>query len=623
MGDSRFLLDESSLDGGSTEGRNCSTISPVRRVLLALSALFLTWAAIVAATGGIQWRIAGVVFRSRDPGRALALALVLFVVQALVFRASFAADTERLIATIRPFLSLLAVICALVFGAHAIRYGSFTAAGADSFGYVSQAYDWASGRLPRPQPLPFEVPWPSGDLSLAPLGYRPGPSGHTMVPTYAPGLPLLMAAALAFGACGPFLVVPICAAFLAGLTFVLGRRAAGPWAGILAAVFAVTSPIVVFMSHAPMSDVPAAALWTAAAVAALRDTRSSAFLTGLLTCAAFLVRPNLPALPVVMFAHLASTTYGRERWIRLALFAAAAAPAPIAIAMLNTAWYGASSNSGYGAAAEIYSIASITPNLARYPVWLWQSQSPLVLLALLPLLPRFARDGFAPAVRLCAALFLATLLSYLPYMYFEEWWYLRFILPGIPALLVLMAAGMVLIGRRLPRPWGRVAVVIASVLLVNYTMRFNLAHGMFDPLKADERRYADVGVYLQQALPSNAVIFSVQHSGSARFYGGRMTIRWDLIDRDWAGRAASEVERLGFHPYMVIEDWELPQMREWFGLPPDAPPPWTLMARMREHGGISVFDLTTQRADAIIPVALASGEAPHCGAQQPLTLERR
>jgi hypothetical protein len=596
----------------------------VRRALLALSALFLTWAAIVVATGGIQWRIAGVVFRSRDPGRALALALVFFVVQALVFRASFAADTDRLIAIIRPRLSLLAVICALVLGVHAIRYGSFTAGGADSFGYVSQAYGWASGRLPRAEPLPFELPWPSGDLSLAPLGYRPGPSGHTMVPTYAPGLPLLMAAALGFGACGPFLVVPICAALVAGLTFVLGRRAAGPWAGTLAAVFAVTSPIVVFMSHPPMSDVPAAALWTAVAVAALRDTRSSAFLAGVLTCVAFLVRPNLPALPVVLFAHLASTTHGRERMIRLALFAAAAAPAPIAIAALNTAWYGAPSNSGYGAAAEIYSIANIVPNLARYPVWLWQSQSPLVLLALLPLLPRFARDNiFAPAVRLCGALFLATLLSYLPYMYFEEWWYLRFILPGIPALLVLMATSIVLIGRRVPRPWGRVAVAIASVLLVNYTMRFNLAHGMFDPLKAGDRRYADVGVYLQQALPPNAVIFSVQHSGSARFYGGRMTIRWDLIDRDWTSRAASEVERLGFHPYMVIEDWELPQMRDWFGLPAEAPPPWPLIARMREHGGVNVFDLRTRRADAAMPVALASGEAPHCSAQQPLTIQRR
>ena len=33
-------------------------------------------------------------------------------------------------------------------------------------------------------------------------------------------------------------------------------------------------------------------------------------------------------------------------------------------------------------------------------------------------------------------------------------------------------------------------------------------------------------------------VLSVQHSGSVRYYGGRLTIRWDLIDRDWTSRAA-------------------------------------------------------------------------------------
>ncbi|HET7695041.1 MAG TPA: glycosyltransferase family 39 protein [Vicinamibacterales bacterium] len=595
----------------------------MRRVLLTLSIVFLAWAALVVATGGIQWRIGGVLLRSRDPGRALAIGFLLLVIQALVFRGSFARDTERITAAMRPWLAALAVLCAVILGADAIRYGSFTAGGSDSFGYVSQAYGWASGQLPRAEPLPFQVPWPSGDLSLAPLGYRPGPSPHTMVPTYAPGLPLLMAAALVFGACGPFLVVPACAALVGWLTFDLGRRTAGPWAGVLAAAFAVTSPIVVFMSHAPMSDVPAAALWTAAAVAALRGTRPAALAAGLLTAVGFLVRPNLPALPLVIFAYLAFTSHGRERWIRLALFTAAAAPAPLAIAALNTVWYGAPSNSGYGAAAEIYSVSNLLPNLARYPVWLWQSHSPLVLLALVPLLPPFTRDVRAAAARLCAALVLATLLSYLVYMHFEEWWYLRFLLPAIPALLVLVASGIVIIGRRVPRPWGHVAVAAATVFLVNYTVRFNVGHGMFDALKDGERRYADVGVWVARALPPDAVIFSLQQSGSLRFYGGRMTIRWDLIDRDWTRRAPAEIERLGFHPYMVIEDWELPQMREWFGLPVDGAPPWPLVARMREHGGVNVFDLSSRATGPIVPVALTPGEAPHCSAQQPLSLRRR
>jgi hypothetical protein len=547
--------------------------------------------------------------------------LVLLVIHAIAFRNSFLSDTDRSAVVLRRLLPALALCCALVLGVHAIRYGTFTAGGSDSSGYLSQAYAWASGSLLRPLPLPISVPWPNSEASLAPLGYSPGSEPHTMAPSYAPGLPLMMAAALVFGACGPFLVVPLCAALTVWLTFLLGRRTGGPWAGALAAVFVATSPIVLFQSLPPMSDVPSAALWTGAALAALGASRRSALATGLWTAAAYFVRPNLPILPVILFAHLAFSSRGRERWIRLALFSVPAAPAAVAIAALYTSWHGSPWNLGFGSAGEIYSIGTIVPNLARYPVWLWQSQSPLVLLALVPFLRRFSGDAFQPAVRLCAALFVGTLGSYLPYFKFEEWWYLRFLLPAIPAVLVLMSTGLVTLGRRLPRPWDHVAVATMTIVLVAHTTGFNIGHGMFGPAKEGEQRYADVGAYVHEALPANALIFTIQHSGSIRYYAGRMTIRWDLIDRDWVARAPAEIERLGLRPYMVIEDWEIPRMRSSFGLAQDAPMPWPLVARMREPVGVSVLDLSSAPAAHTAPAAVTSGGTPRCQAQRPLTIQ--
>lgn len=166
----------------------------VRRLLLILSAAALGWAALVAATGGFQWRAAGLVVRSTGPGRALAIGLVLLLTYAIVFRDSFLRDTDRVATVLRRVLPGLAICSALALGAHAVRYGTFTAGGSDAFAYVNQAYGWASETLPRAEPLPISVPWPAGDSSLAPLGYRPGPQPHTIVPSYAPGLPLLMAA---------------------------------------------------------------------------------------------------------------------------------------------------------------------------------------------------------------------------------------------------------------------------------------------------------------------------------------------------------------------------------------------------------------------------------------------
>jgi hypothetical protein len=43
---------------------------------------------------------------------------------------------------------------------------------------------------------------------------------------------------------------------------------------------------------------------------------------------------------------------------------------------------------------------------------------------------------------------------------------------------------------------------------------------------------------------------------------------------------------------------------------------------MRDHGGVNVLDLSSNAPRTMVPAALASGEAPHCSAQQPLTIQR-
>jgi len=429
----------------------------------------------------------------------------------------------------------------------------------------------------------------------------------------------MMAAALTLGACGPYVVVPVCASALVWITFLLGKRIGGPWTGVVAATLIATSPIVLFQSVWPMSDVPAGLLWTAALFFALGSRRRDVAASGIVSAAALIVRPNLPLLPVVLFARVVWSAAGRERVLRGAIFLAAVAPAVLFIAVLNATWYGAITNSGYGAAREIYSLQTVLPNLRRYPVWLWTSQSPMVAMAALPLIAELRGRGDDRRAIWIAIFILATLVSYLVYFAFEEWWYLRFLLPAIPAVLVLAAGGLVHAARWLRRPWGYVAVVVTLLVAVTYTSRFIRDQVSFDSLRDGERRYADVGEFVRSTLPPNAVVLSVQQSGSVRFYSGRLTVRWDLIDRDWTPRAAAELERLGLHPYMVLEDFETAQMRSWFALA-DAPLPWPLVARMREQG-VSVYDLASAAPPAS-PVSLESGITPRCGVCQALSISR-
>lgn len=76
----------------------------VRRLLLIGSAAAFVWAALVVATGGVQWRIAGVVVSSRESSRALGLGVVLLLAHAVLFREAFTRDTDRLTGVLRRVL---------------------------------------------------------------------------------------------------------------------------------------------------------------------------------------------------------------------------------------------------------------------------------------------------------------------------------------------------------------------------------------------------------------------------------------------------------------------------------------------------------------------------------------
>jgi hypothetical protein len=584
----------------------------VRKAALAGAIALFLWGAFVALTGGIDARVFGIVIRSRDPFRAFVGSLAFVLLYAALNPRELPRKIDALIALLLRYVSFAAAGLALALAAHAVAFGSFGVGGSDVYGYVNQAYDWASGALPQPIPLTLTLPFPESDQLQAPLGYRPGQAPGTIVPTYAPGLPLMMAAMIPLGACGPFLVVPCFAAIFVWWTFRLGERVAGPVTGLIAAIVLITSPVVLYQVLWPMSDVPAGALWTGAALFSLGDSRRSAVASGLLTSAGLLIRPNLLPLAVLPLAVAARCATGRERWVRTALYLICLVPTVAFVAVLNAKWFGSPLNSGYGAANEIYLAANVIPNLQLYGSWLWTSQSGWMLVALLPIVPVFRRGVNRPALLLCTAVCGGVLACYVTYSQFEMWWYLRFLLPGFGALAVLIAAGLSGVARQI-RPYGLIAAMTALALMTMRTVSFAANAGVFGRLQAGERRYADIGDFAATALPPNAALFSMQHSGSLRFYTGRLSLRYDQVPKERAREVIAAIERAGYHPYLIIDEWETPYVRTQFGLP-DGPLRWPIRARMRELGGLAVYDLATSPG-ADSPVALEPTSHRWCDAR--------
>ena len=111
--------------------------------------------------------------------------------------------------------------------------------------------------------------------------------------------------------------------------------------GAVAAIGLAASPAFLFMLMQPMSDIPAAAFWTAAFLFTLGSKKYSAMAAGVCCAAAIVIRPNLAPLAAIPFGYLLWTRGG---WLTFAL---AVAPGAALVAAVNAHSYGSPLMSGW------------------------------------------------------------------------------------------------------------------------------------------------------------------------------------------------------------------------------------------------------------------------------------
>jgi hypothetical protein len=138
---------------------------------------------------------------------------------------------------------------------------------------------------------------------------------------------------------------------------------------------------------------------------------------------------------------------------------------------------------------------------------------------------------------------------------YDTWPFLRFLLPGIPLLLVLVSAVIVAIFERLPLTLrGTMVFLICILAPITYLVTANRLH-VFD-IQRSERRYVSVGEYIDAALPEKAVVLTVIQSGSVRLYGRRPTLRWDQLPPEQLDQTLDGLRAAGYVPYLLLESWE-------------------------------------------------------------------
>jgi hypothetical protein len=543
------------------------------RAAVAAAVLCAIWAGWLILAGGVDIRLMGLTVTSNEPLRPLLLGSLALAVYAAVTGVERARD--RWAAWIaRAGEGRLAVAIAIVTTVVGLAYSVTAATSADAYGYVSQAELWIQGGLKIPQPWVVEAPWPEPQWTFTPLGYRPAQDGGqwAIVPTYSPGLPLLMAGAkLVGGQEAMFWIVPFAGGLLVLATYGIGCRLGSASAGLVAAWLVATSPIVLFMIVPAMTDIPVAAAWALAFYFALGAGGRSAAVAGLVTAAAILIRPNLAPLaaPIALWLWMAPDGGGvhrpwRRRAGRVAVYAATASPGVIGTAAVYASLYGSPFLSGYGGLGGMFDWANVRPNVRNYLTWFIESQTvvPIAGAAALvaparPLWP-WVRDRRVLAV---IVLFVAfVIVQYVTYLVFDTWWFLRFFLPCWPFLMIGLSSVALALARP-SRPAVSLLVWWGVLALGAWGVHEARDRGAFEAWRG-ERRYVDVARVVAGATPDNSVIYTLLHSGSLRYYGSRLTLRSDILHPEWLDRSAGWLASRGVRAYLLLEEWEVADFKK-------------------------------------------------------------
>jgi len=439
------------------------------------------------------------------------------------------------------------------------------AGGSDTSGYLIQARELAEGRTSFP---PRAVPGldPAGlpGYFYIPLGARPSPvRPGEVVPTYPIGLPLLIDVAHVFLSWDHAFDTVILAHSIAGLalTFILGRALGlGLMECLIGLVLLATGPLYLQGSLQGMSEVPALAWNTAAALAAWRARKNPgwAVLAGMALSGSVLIRPNdiLMLAPIVVAWWPFGATRPTNGLVRRAVWLVIGALPGCAVWLFyNRLAYGGIFATGYGDVPGLFRANLLSTTLEYYARWLPVVFTPLALFCFgLPWVARRSREAACLAAWAGAYLLFFVCDRYMH----ETWKLLRYILPAAPALML----GCLVVVRQLmdaPRiqsaRWRQLALSAAlAVILVGQF----LCDRKLDVLYAGrgEETYPLAMAWLNQNIPADSVLLTMQTSGAAKFYTTFPLVRWDELTPESFRRLADVAGLQGRGLYAPLFEFE-------------------------------------------------------------------
>ena len=421
-------------------------------------------------------------------------------------------------------LLVAGIVC---YAAFLWRYVSPYAGGSDSSGYLNSARLLAQGRFfAEPRVLPGFSAREFGEFSHVPLGFVLR-GDDQMAPTYPIGYPLQLLVAAGFGWSRAVTVLNVCTVIGSGWILFAYCRKLGISKGLAVGGVGLlwACPLFIFSAIQPMSDLSALGWSLVILYSALkaREGRSWGILCGAALGFAVLVRPTNLLLGVPLLVALG---FHYRSWLAVAI---GGLPSAVFFGYYNARLYGSPWTTGYRDVSGLFRWEYLWPNLLHFSHWIPVLLSPLIVLGLAAPFVAGARQRGAVVL----AAWAATLISFYAFYFHsgETWWYLRFILPAFPALIVAVLFVLEAIWR-VSRPRSMPAVTVGLALLLmgaigwqaRQLSRLDVLH-----LEINERSYPQAARWAKNNLPAESAIFCMQVSGAFFYYTDFLLFRWEQV----------------------------------------------------------------------------------------------
>ena len=203
-------------------------------------------------------------------------------------------------------------------------------------------------------------------------------------------------------------------------------------------------------------------------------------------------------------------------------------------------------------------MARIPVNFERYLQLVTELHTAVIFLGLAGSAVVWRRDDRSGnprrlAIALSALLMIVVNVAiHLPYLFPDQWPYVRFLLPGLAALFILLAATLARCAEWL-RARGRWLAPLALIPLVPIVLqaRMPIQYTLNDWFQ--QTRIVFMGNYLREVLPANAAVLSFMHSGEIRHYTGRQVVRLDVFEPTSLDRVVDDLQRHGYRPVFVLD----------------------------------------------------------------------